>query len=113
MLRSIASLNEPPFSSIVMRYTLATVSSGAAFVVAFLLQQIHVRDPFALLFLAAIWVSIWYGGDGPGVVGIVISTLGLTTFLRSSSGWLRIASYDFPTYCVLWCVTVIANTRQC
>jgi PAS domain S-box-containing protein len=102
MLRSIAPLNEPPFSSIVMRYTLATASSGVAFVVAFLFQQIHVRDPFALLFLAAIWVSIWYGGDGPGVVGIVLSTLGLTTFLRASSGWLRIASYDFPTYCVFF-----------
>jgi transcriptional regulator with GAF, ATPase, and Fis domain len=102
MSRSIASLNRHPFSSIGMRYTVAIVSSGAAFVVAFLFQQIHVRDPFALLFLAAIWVSIWYGGDGPGVVGIVLSALGLTAFLRSSNGWLRIASYDFPTYCVFF-----------
>jgi hypothetical protein len=55
MSRSVASLNRHPFNSIVMRYTVAIVSSGAAFLVAFLFQQIHVRDPFALLFLAAIW----------------------------------------------------------
>jgi hypothetical protein len=41
MLRSLASLNRHPFSSIVLRYTVAIASSGAAFVVAFVFQQIN------------------------------------------------------------------------
>ena len=102
MLRFVALSDKHPIFSVVLRYGIAIASVTGAFALVFLLQRTHVRDPFALLFLAVIWVSVWHGGTGPGILGIVLSTLGLTAFLHSSSGWLHIASYDLPVYCVFF-----------
>ncbi len=35
--------------------------------------------PLRLGFLAAFWASVWFGGDGPGKLGLALSTLGLSS----------------------------------
>ena len=98
------------------RYAIAAASVTLAFTVVCFLQYIQIRDPFALIFLAAIAVSVWYGGDRPGVFGIILSTLGLTAFLHSSGGWLHMTSYDLGVYCVyfffIYLIWQFSRTRR-
>jgi PAS domain S-box-containing protein len=70
-------------------------------------DQIHTWDSFAVLLLAAIWVSIRYGGVGPSIPGIVLSTLLHTTFLHLSSGWMQIASNHLPSFCLVLLFTFL------
>jgi hypothetical protein len=83
MLRLAAWLNERRSIPIAARYGIAVASFAAAFAVVFLIQFLKLRDPYALVFLAALWVGVWYGGDGPGYLGLVLGTLGLTGFLHT------------------------------
>jgi PAS domain S-box-containing protein len=100
MLSFVALPDKHPVFPGFLRYLIATASVSIAFSIALVLQHAQIRDPFALIFLAAIAISVWYGGDKAGIVGIVLSTLGLTTFLHSSGGWLRMTSYDLGVYCI-------------
>jgi len=102
MLRFVALSDKHLIFSIVLRYGIAIASFAAAFTVVFLLQHIQVRDPFALIFLAAIAISLWYGRTGPGILAIVLSTFGLNVFLHSPRGWFPVAPYDFPLFCVFF-----------
>src|SRR5260370_20808538 len=100
MLRFVALSDKHPIFSVVLRYGIAIASSAVAFTVVFLLQHIQVRDPYGLIFLAAIAVSFWYGGDGSGILAVILSTLALNVFLHSPIGWVYIAPYDLPLFCV-------------
>jgi PAS domain S-box-containing protein len=88
-----------------VRYGYAVASVGFAFAVAFLLRSAHVRDPYGSIFLAAISVSVWYGGKGPGALGVILSSLGLNAFLHPPHGWLRLTWYDLPLYCIYFTFT--------
>jgi len=116
MLSSVALSDKHPSFFVFRRYAIAAVSVTLAFTVVSFLQYIQIRDPFALIFLAAIAVSVWYGGDRPGVFGIILSTLGLTAFLHSSSGWLHMTSYDLGVYCVyfffIYLIWQFSRTRR-
>jgi PAS domain S-box-containing protein len=100
MLRFTAFSNQTAVLSEVKRYGIVIASVAGAFIVVFLLQNFHVRDPFALIFLAAIAVSVWYGGTRPGLIGIVLSTLALNVFLHSPRGLFHISTYDLPVFSV-------------
>ncbi|WP_051978794.1 sigma 54-interacting transcriptional regulator [Edaphobacter aggregans] len=100
MLRFTAFSNQTASFSAVTRYGIVIASVAGAFTVVFLLQNLHVRDPFALIFLAAIAVSVWYGGSRPGLLGIILSTLALNIFLHSPRGWFHISTYDLPVFSV-------------
>ena len=100
MLRFTAFSNQTASFSAVTRYGIVIASVAGAFTVVFLLQNLHVRDPFALIFLAAIAVSVWYGGTRPGLLGIILSTLALNVFLHSPHGWFHISTYDLPVFSV-------------
>ncbi len=102
MLRFQAMGTKNSILAVSLRYGLAIVSVASAYAVALSLEFVHARDPYALIFLASVWTSIWFGGDGPGVLGFVLSTLGLTAFLHSQSGWLHFDEYDYPVYCVFF-----------
>jgi hypothetical protein len=57
MFRFAAGSNESRLLSVATRYEIAIASVVGAFAVVFLLQRFGVRDPFALIFLAAIAIS--------------------------------------------------------
>ena len=54
------------------RYGLAVAAVAAAFLVKALLQNATKESPF-LVFIAAVMVSAWYGGAGPGFVALLLS----------------------------------------
>ena len=55
-----------------MRYTLAVVATVAALGLSFALRSLTAGAPF-LFFFAAVAVSAWYGGRGPGLLATVLS----------------------------------------
>ncbi len=100
MLRFLALAQEHPIRVAVLRYGTTIASVTAAFTTVFILHHFHVRDPLASIFLAAIAVSVWYGGTGPGVLAIGLSSLALHTFIRPADGWFPVGLYDLPFFCV-------------
>jgi succinate dehydrogenase/fumarate reductase cytochrome b subunit len=96
----IESPTRPPGNSSVLisrapyfRYGIALASFAGAFLLVFLFQRMQVRDPFALVFLAAVAVSAWYGGPGPGILAFVLSALALNIFLHVPGGWRLFSRY--------------------
>jgi PAS domain S-box-containing protein len=58
--------------SMAIRYGLAVGAVAAAFVVTMLVPTLRHRESF-VLFFAAIFVTAWYGGRGPGLAACVIT----------------------------------------
>lgn len=117
MFQSAAWPDESRLLSVAIRYGIAIVSVVGAFAGVSVLQLFGVRDPFALIFLAAIAISFWCGGTGPGILGIILSVIGLNAFLHSPRGWLHIAPYDLPLFCVFflfayWIYRFIESRRR-
>jgi PAS domain S-box-containing protein len=67
------------------RYGAAVASTAAAWLLN--LSLLHLDGPESpfLLFPAAILLSAWYGGRGPGLVAALLSTLATLPFLASTS----------------------------
>jgi signal transduction histidine kinase len=80
------------------RYGLAVVSVGVALGVALLLQHLHFQDSAVPLLLFAGAVSAWYGGAGPALVAVVLSTLGFDDFFLPPIYSLSISSADIPYF---------------
>src|SRR5579862_3258794 len=57
-------------------YGLALLVVSVALVATLLVQRLFVH-PFLFLFFAAVVVSSWMGGTGPGLFAVLISTLGV------------------------------------
>ena len=56
-------------------YGLAILSVGVALGASLLLEHFHFRVPSALLLLFAVAISSWYGGPGPAVLAVILSTI--------------------------------------
>lgn len=69
----------PLTTSAVLRYGLSILSVAIALAVTFLLQPYVIRTP--LLFLS-IMVSTWFGGTGPGLLAVLLSTLSISFVLN-------------------------------
>lgn len=64
-----------------MSYSLAPASVAAALIISLLVRRhFHLQYPLAWFFLAAVVVSVWYGGTGPGLVAVILSTLVIDYF---------------------------------
>ncbi len=63
-----------PMPTLIARYAVAVVSSAFALVLTLGMGSIMAHNPF-LLFVAAVIVSAWYGGLGPGLLSSLFSTL--------------------------------------
>ena len=70
---SKARISYHSFKRDVFRYGLAVLSVALAFGVKLLLQQLHFGYPLSTSFLAAIAVTFWYAGTGPGILALVLS----------------------------------------
>jgi PAS domain S-box-containing protein len=117
MSRFNAWLNELPYRSPVIRYVLAVVSVCFALLLTSALQRCSVRDPFVLIYLAALSVSLWCGGKGPGILAFLLSTACLLlSFRLSERHWLHVALYDLPTLCLFglfaWWIQMFAGSRH-
>src|SRR5882672_4353530 len=63
------------------RYGLAVLSVAAALGIKLTLQKFNVGYPLSSSFLAAIAISFWYGGTGPGLVSVVVSFVAFGYFV--------------------------------
>jgi K+-sensing histidine kinase KdpD len=64
---------------LIRRYGIALFFVAAAFVSTLLVQR-YFPYPFLFLFFAAVMASAWFGGIGPGLFAVVISTLAIDYF---------------------------------
>ena len=74
-----------------LRYGLALVASLGALACSLALHPYIATSPF-LLFLAAVAVSAWYGGLGPGLLATVVSGLAIDYYFESPRGSFAIMS---------------------
>lgn len=95
-----------PAVSVAARYGTAIASVAGALTVLLFLQYSHVRNPYGMVFLAAIAISFWYGGNGPGILAVILCSLGLNAFLHSPRGWFHVATYDLPLFCVYFLLII-------
>ena len=63
------------------RYGLAVLSVAAALGIKLILQKFNVGYPLSSSFLAAIAISFWYGGTGPGLVSVALSFVAFGYFV--------------------------------
>ena len=70
---SKAGVSYHPFKRDMFRYGLAVLSVALALGIKLVLQQLHFGYPLSTSFLAAIAVTFWYAGTGPGILSLVLS----------------------------------------
>jgi K+-sensing histidine kinase KdpD len=76
------SIGEIPF--LPLRYLLAPLSVAVALITSLLVRRsLHISHPLAW-FLAAVVISVWYGGRGPGLVAMTLSVLAIVYFILPS-----------------------------
>jgi PAS domain S-box-containing protein len=74
---SVTHRSSGPLRSIDFRhYALSVLSVSVALGTSLLLGHFHFRVPSALLLLFAVAISSWYGGRGPAVLAVILSTIG-------------------------------------
>ncbi len=57
------------------RYALPIIAVASALGVTFLLKWLHWPHPYTFYFLAAIAVTFWFGGIGPGVCSLILASI--------------------------------------
>lgn len=93
-----------------LRYGIAIASITVGAGINLGIQMLHMRDPLASILLLAITVSTWYGGQGPGILSVAISTLLLDVFLpEPGRGLHRIGVYDVLYFCVFLGISLLVH----
>jgi PAS domain S-box-containing protein len=102
--------DHPRFSQPALRYGIAVASITVGAGINLGIQMLHMRDPLASILLLAITVSTWYGGRGPGILSVAISTLLLDVFLpEPGRGLHRIGVYDTLYFCVFLGISLLVH----
>jgi C4-dicarboxylate-specific signal transduction histidine kinase len=83
-----------PSTFIALRYGLALVSVAAALGLAQTFLRYHLPQPFAAFALSAIAIAFWYGGIGPGILAVVLSSLVRTYFFEPEANAVSRLLYD-------------------
>jgi PAS domain S-box-containing protein len=65
----------------ILRYGFAVVSVAVALGIKLVLRQFQVEYPISTTFLAAIAITFWYAGTGPGILCLVLSITAFTFFV--------------------------------
>src|SRR5258707_11866356 len=77
-------LNASPATSVVLRYGLAIALAGIALGTTFIHRYFNSPPRFISHFtLAALAITFWYAGTGPGVLALLLSCLGVSLLARN------------------------------
>ena len=88
-------------------YAVALLTSAAAFALAITLDHPWVTlSPF-FLFYAAVAISSWYGGTGPGLFATAIGALAADYYLLEPHGSLRVEAQGVPRLVLFTLVGVL------
>jgi PAS domain S-box-containing protein len=77
----------------VWRYGLSVLSVAISTAVTIPLQVYHVRTS---LFFPAVLLTTWFGGTGPGLLAVVLSTLSINFFFREPPFQFQLGVQDIP-----------------
>src|SRR5215468_5483261 len=94
---SKAGVSYHAFERGIFRYGLAVLSVVLALGIKLLLQQLHFGYPLSTSFLAAIAVTFWYAGTGPGILALVLSCTAFGFFVLPYQVDYRIVLADGST----------------
>jgi PAS domain S-box-containing protein len=83
-----------------LRYSLAGVSVAISIAMALLLEHWGFRGVEFPLFLFAIAFTVWYGGNGPGALAVVASSLAFNYFFTEPRYSFYVTRLDLPYYAV-------------
>jgi len=76
------------------RWLLAPALVTVASAIDLLLQSYNIRRPTPEILLAAIVITVWYAGAGPGLLAVLLSILSLAYFFLPPSDSLAVARPD-------------------
>jgi light-regulated signal transduction histidine kinase (bacteriophytochrome) len=101
-------------------YGLAVLSVSAALGAALLLDSYGFSDVAIPLLLFALGIVVWYGGPGPAVLALVLSSFGFNYFFTEPLYSLYITPADLPQFVIsivfaslfTWFSTVRRRTEQ-
>jgi PAS domain S-box-containing protein len=82
----------------IQRYGLATVSVAIALGIGLLLQRYSFYGAESLLFLFAVALTAWFGGGGPAVLAVALSSLVFNYFFTEPIHTLYITTSELPYY---------------
>jgi PAS domain S-box-containing protein len=82
----------------IQRYGLAVASVTIAIGTGLLLQRYSLRGVESILFLLAIALTVWFGGGGPAILAVVLSSLFFNYFFTEPLYSLYIGSSELPYY---------------
>jgi len=74
----ISWLAARPKSAVVLRYGAAIILVAAALGMALILRHNNLPHPFTSFSFAAIAITFWYGGTGPGLLALLLSYLAMS-----------------------------------
>ena len=98
---SVANRSSGPLRLIRLQYYgLAILSVGIALGVSLLLEYFHFRVPFTFLLLFAVAISSWYGGRGPAVLAVVLSTVSFYWYFVEPVRTIYIYRSDIPLFII-------------
>jgi len=80
-----------------LQYVWAALLVGAALLLVLLLQP-DLRQPFLFPFLAAVMAAGWFGGIGPGLCAVLLSTLAVDYFTMPPTRDFSILAEDIPYF---------------
>src|SRR5437879_44954 len=103
----ISRLAERPGSGVVLRYGAALISVALALGTALLLRHYDLPHPFTSFSLAAIAVTFWVAGTGPGLLALLLSYWAMSHFLIP----LRIGGLTSDSYLVIYGVFGLLVSR--
>jgi transcriptional regulator with GAF, ATPase, and Fis domain len=99
MNRLLASIFLPRRSSAVpRRYGAATILALAALALALLLRRYGLPHPFTSFSFAAIAITFWYAGTGPGLLAVALSYSALTYFFIP----VKIGGLSWDSYLIIY-----------
>ena len=96
-MRSPASRAPRSTGSPTLQYVYAALCVGGALVLVLLLQP-YLRQPFLFPFLGAVVAAGWFGGNGPGLFAVLLSTLAVDYFILPPTRAFSILAEDIPYF---------------
>ena len=100
MPQPLAEQKSRPVNSLsrIQRYGLGVISVALALGAALLVQYFNVRNVEVVFFLFALAITSWYGGGGPAVVALILSTFSFDYFFIEPLHTIFISSSDLPYF---------------